>query len=69
MIKSGKKKSWTWGIWNCINIFIRKCDGKRPRKNLGLDMRITAKWMLTKTVHVLLIRFFWLRIDTSGRLY
>jgi hypothetical protein len=46
-----------------------KFEWKRPHENLDIGVRVTFKWMLTKKVHEVSISFFWLRIDTSGRLY
>jgi hypothetical protein len=53
---------------NVYKILVRKPDGERPLEDLGVDGRITLKWILKNEGKSVWTAFIWLRIETSGRL-
>jgi hypothetical protein len=47
---------------------VRKPEGERPLKNLGVDGRILLEWILGKQGGKVWTGHIWLRIRASGRL-
>jgi hypothetical protein len=55
-------------IRNSYKISVGRPEGKRPSADLGVDRRITLKWMSGKWGWRVWILFIWLRIGTGGGL-